>query len=286
MLSLVPQAFGNECLAWLGIVTEPGKENEVLQSLKQRPEIGMNFMEMGKYNIRSVLAVRSHDELEPSVDSLKKIHFVIDIDVMIWTGIKKMAYPENLGIEQFAGDAPVNEESEQDTSEAMTSSTTFISREPEKGEVPFHTLCSSIDKVDERILNSLLTNARMPFLHVAKRIGISTKTVIHRYNRLKRKWVAYATLSLNLRKLGYSGYASYNIKVSSKSWVTEVFNQVTGVPNVISALRLVGPYNINALAPFSTPEKLTETYSRLSKIPGIERIDVQIGNSMGAWPGA
>lgn len=286
MISLVPQAFGNECIAWLGIITQPGKENLVLQSLKQRPEIGMNFMEIGKYNIRSVLAVKTHDDIEPCVDSLKKIPYINDIDVMTWTGIKKMAYPENLVIEEFAGSASQENATSASEPKIWTSSTTLIKEEPKKNEVPFHNLCPSIDLLDERILNILLTNARMPFLHVARQIGISTKTVIHRYRSLKKRWVAYATLSLNLKKLGYSGYGSYNIKVCSKSWVTEVFDEITRVPNVIVALRLIGPYNINVLSPFSAPEKLTETYARISKISGIERVDVQIGNSLDAWPGA
>ncbi len=285
IISLVPQAFGNECIAWLGIITQPGKENLVLQSLKQRPEIGMNFIEIGKYNIRSVLGVKAHDDLEPCVDSLKKIPYINDIDVMTWTGIKKMAYPENLVIEESAGNTSPEIEISANEPKVWTSSTTFISGEARKNAVPFHALCPSIDLIDERILNILLTNARMPFLQVARQIGISTKTVIHRYNNLKKKWFAYTTLSLNLKKLGYSGYGSYNIKVCSKNWVTEVFEEITKVPNVIAALRLVGPYNINALSPFSAPEKLTETYTRISKIPGIERVDLQIGNSLGAWPG-
>jgi len=63
----------------------------------------MNFVEIGKYNIRSVLAVRRLDDLEPSVDSLKKIPCVNDIDTMIWSDIQKMTYPGNLVIEPFTG---------------------------------------------------------------------------------------------------------------------------------------------------------------------------------------
>jgi len=286
ILSLLPVAWGNECLAWLGIVTQTGKENEVLQSLKQRPEIGMSFLEMGKYNIRSVLGLRCLDDLEPYVDSLKKIPCISDVDVMMWTGIQNMAYPGNLVIEPFDGESAVDRKSSKDLPGVWTSSTSLLNDGEKRGNLPFSTFCPSIDKIDECILNALISNARMPFSHIAEQIGISTKTVIERYRKLRKECVAYATLSLNLRKLGYSGYASYNIKVSAKSWVSEVFDQVTKLPNVVAALRLIGPYNINALAPFSTPEHLKETHSSISQIPGIEKIDVQIGHSMDVWPGA
>jgi DNA-binding Lrp family transcriptional regulator len=108
--------------------------------------------------------------------------------------------------------------------------------------------------------------------------------VICRYRKLKKDWVVYTTLAINLRKLGYPGYVSYNIKVSSKSWVKDVFERLIKIPNIIVALKLIGPYNINALAPFSTPEQLMKTHASISEIPGIDRLDQQIGDSMHVWP--
>jgi len=289
ILALHPKALGTECLAWLGIVTQPGKETEVLRSLKQRPEIGMNFVEIGKYNIRSVLAVRRLDDLEPSVDSLKKIPCVNDIDTMIWSDIQKMTYPGNLVIEPFTGCAADGAKEAgvgATISELRTSSTSFVGDGARAAHLPLSAFCPSIDSIDEKILNLLLTNARVTFSAIAKQVGISPKTVIARYGKLRKKWVAYETLSLNLRKLGYSGYASYHVKVSSKSWVSEVFDRIIKMPNVIAALKLIGSYNINALSPFSTPEQLIQLYSGISQIPGIEKIDTQIGNSMDVWPGA
>jgi DNA-binding Lrp family transcriptional regulator len=141
-----------------------------------------------------------------------------------------------------------------------------------------------MDSTDATILGILSTSARIPFSTIAKQIGISTKTVICRYKKLKKDFVAYSTLALNLKKLGYTGYASYNIKVSSKSWVRDVFDKLILVPNVVVALKLIGPYNINALAPFNSPEQLMQTHADISKIPGIERIDQQIGDSLHVWP--
>jgi Lrp/AsnC family transcriptional regulator for asnA, asnC and gidA len=203
---------------------------------------------------------------------------------MLWSDIGKMAYPRNLVIEPYQGcREDENAKAASDPEAIKTSSSTYLIQK-EKTVPPISILSHVMDSTDATILGILSTNARIPFSTIAKQIGISTKTVICRYKKLRRDFVAYSTLALNLRKLGYTGYASYNIKVSSKSWVRDVFEQLIKVPNVVVALKLIGPYNINALAPFNSPEQLMQTHAAVSKIPGIERIDQQIGDSLHVWP--
>lgn len=283
IISLHPRAVGIDCMSWLGIITEPGKESEVVESLNKKPEVAMNFIEIGKYNIRSILSLKNLDDLDPFVDSLKKIPCIKDIDVMLWSDIGKMAYPRNLVINPYEEETDGKTEASSDSEEIKTSSSTYLTQK-EKTIPPVNILNRAMDNIDATILGILSTNARIPFSTIAKQIGISTKTVICRYRKLKKDFVAYSTLALNLRKLGYAGYASYNIKVSSKSWVKDVFDRLIEVPNVVVALKLIGPYNINALAPFSNPEQLMRTHESISKIPGIERIDQQIGDSLHVWP--
>ena len=283
VIALLPKAMGFDCLSWLGIVTQPGTENEVLENLKEKPEIMLNFVEIGKYNIRSLLGLKRVYDLATFVDSLKKIPHINDVDAMIWSDIERMAYPRNLVIEPFHG-CTAEDALSQDSAESKTSSTTLVDDTIAKENMPLSQMCPSIDKIDESILNILVHNARIPFSTIAKQLGISTKTVICRYRKLKKEWIWYSTLAINLRKLGYTGYASYNIKVSSKTWVNDVFEKLIKIPNIIVALRLIGPYNINALAPFSNPEQLMKTHASISAIPGIERIDQQVGDSMHVWP--
>jgi Lrp/AsnC family transcriptional regulator for asnA, asnC and gidA len=283
IISLHPRAVGINCMCWLGIITEPGRENEVVQYLNEKPEVGMNFIEIGKYNIRSILSIARMDDLEPVVDSLKKTPCVKDIDVMIWSDIGRMAYPRNLIIEPFEGKEEDASKAAFDPEDVRTSSSTYLAQK-EKNSPPLSVLQRYMDKTDATILSILSGNARIPFSTIAKQIGISTKTVICRFNKLKKEYIAYSTLALNMRKLGYTGYVSYNIKVSPKSWVKDVFDKVVEVPNVVAALKLIGPYNINALVPFNSPEHLMKTHAGISKIPGIERIDQQIGDSLHVWP--
>ena len=62
-----------------------------------------------------------------------------------------------------------------------------------------------MDKIDLYIGKILTGNARMSFTKIAKKLGISTSTVIKRYNRLRKKVLPYSYLTINLKKLGYVG---------------------------------------------------------------------------------
>ena len=164
IISLHPKAVGLNCLSWLWIITQPGKENEVLESLKKKPEISMNFVELGKYNIRSILSLKHMDDLAPFVDSLEKIPNINDIDVMIWSEIEKMAYPRNLVIEAFPGTSNADtSKTDRSMVEDKTSSTSFVNQKQEKSSPFNNKLSPSMDDIDEAILKILSQNARMPF---------------------------------------------------------------------------------------------------------------------------
>ena len=285
VIALHPKAMGLGCFSWLGITTQPSKEKEVLKALTEQPGVLQNFIEIGKYNIRSILALEHVYDITPFVDSIKKIPYINGIDVMIWSDIERMAYPRNLVIETFHGNVNENNsEADRNGSKIKISSTKSLAQLQKKSSVHLSITCPSLDDTDEAIINVLSQNARIPFSTIAKQIGISTKTVICRYRKLKKDWVWYSTLSINLRKIGYLGYVSYHIKVSSKSWIADVFERIIKIPNIIVALKLIGPYDINALAPFSSPEQLMKVHMSISEIPGIERLDQQIGDSMHVWP--
>lgn len=61
-----------ECFVWLGITTQLGKEKGILKTLEKQPEISQNFVEIGKYNISSLVMPKSIDYLPDFVDALKK----------------------------------------------------------------------------------------------------------------------------------------------------------------------------------------------------------------------
>ena len=49
-------------------------------------------------------------------------------------------------------------------------------------------------------------------------------------------------------------------------------------------MRLLGPYDIDVLSPFSTASEIMDIKQAISEIPGIERVNYQIGEILVSPP--
>lgn len=282
-VDFLPKISSHNVMAWFGIITHLSKEKEVIQFLETKPQFLQTYIEMGKYNIRCLVALKKMDEVVGFVDSLKKHPHIQDIEVMIWCKTKKLMHPENLEIEphdRCAGKKKKVHEKSNKPENAAPKDNSALEKESEH----FLPLNPELDEIDAEIIRTLSRKGRTPFIKIANKLGVSTKTVISRYKKIEEKFVTYSCISLNLKKLGYSGYVTYLIKVSAKNWVEEVIEQLTKIPNVIATLKILGTYDIDVLVPVSNQMKLMEAYKKIIEIPGIEKIEFQIGDNMMVWP--
>ena len=124
----------------------------------------------------------------------------------------------------------------------------------------------------------------MPFRRIAEQLGISTKTVIQRYKRLRENLLTLSTVTLDLNKLGYGAIGNLYIKVTNRSKLTEIYNQLLKIPNVIVIIRLLGTYDLYVAVALENFDKMFETRSRLNRISGIEKREVYITPMPPMWP--
>jgi Lrp/AsnC family transcriptional regulator for asnA, asnC and gidA len=283
-VDFLPKISSHQVMAWFGVITHLSKEKEVIQFLETKPQVLQTYIEMGKYNVRCLVALKKMDEVIGFVDSLKKQPHIQDIEVMIWCKTKKLMHPENLEIDTHEGcirkkRAKVHEKNNKPENAAPKDIKTA-----EKEREHFLPLNPELDEIDAEIIRTLSRKGRTPFIRIANKLGVSTKTVISRYKKIEEKFVTDSSISLNLKKLGYSGYVTYLIKVSAKNWIEEVIEQLTKIPNIIATLKILGTYDIDVLVPVLNQEKLMETYKKIIEISGIEKIEFQIGDDMMVWP--
>ena len=119
---------------------------------------------------------------------------------------------------------------------------------------------------------------------LAEQIGISTQSVIRRYERMKKTILPYSSITLDLRKLGYESTALFYIKTSPQHRVSEIFNEIVRVPNIIVACKCLGTVDIFVAAPFSNFSQLLIVKQGISKIEGIKQIEVFIDEPFSSWP--
>ena len=90
-----------------------------------------------------------------------------------------------------------------------------------------------MDRIDKKILKLLKENPKMPFLEIAKKIGISSITVQKRYEEMEKKDAIFGTtVMLDLSKIGFKGKAFLFIKTSKNSKIPEIIKTFRQIPNL------------------------------------------------------
>ncbi len=104
-----------------------------------------------------------------------------------------------------------------------------------------------IDSTDRQILELLATNARMSFLEVARKCGISGAAVHQRVQKLTDAQVIDgAHLLLNPKGLGYQTCAFIGIQVNLNARAThqQVFQKIMEIPEIVECHHISGKYSL------------------------------------------
>lgn len=135
-----------------------------------------------------------------------------------------------------------------------------------------------MDNIDEKILQELAEDARKPFRIIAKKLGVSTQTIIRKYNEMKRNGsIIRSTITLNLEKLGYEGTAHLLIRTKLGVSSTQLIEQLSKTPNIIIATRAIGAYDVYAVLAFRDMKELYNDVSKLNGLPDLLTTDLSFG---------
>jgi DNA-binding Lrp family transcriptional regulator len=141
-----------------------------------------------------------------------------------------------------------------------------------------------LDKIDLEIIRLLSQNSRVSFRKLAKKLGVTTKTVIQRYKNLRNDVISCTTIALNLRKLGYLCNAIFCIKVVSQHKISKMVESITQLPNVISVIRCVGGIDVLAIALLANFAQLFEMQQEIAKISDIKSLEILLEKAYSTWP--
>jgi Lrp/AsnC family transcriptional regulator for asnA, asnC and gidA len=141
-----------------------------------------------------------------------------------------------------------------------------------------------MDDIDRKIAVIVSNNARTPFRHIAEQIGISTKTVIQRYKKLREKVLTKSTITVDMNLLGYKAMADLYIKVINRSKLNEIYAQLLQIPNVIVIIRTLGDYDLYVAIALEDLGKMFEISEQISKISGIEKPYFFLMPMIKRWP--
>ncbi len=256
------RSFGYNAVVSLLVHVESQQVDQVTELIRRMPYIHAAYRVNARYNVRVIAILRSLNELDHVKEAIRQQTSVVDLRTYIWTGVKNI--PENLAIEPFQ--------------EAFNR---IRETQPQATNVKKTT--NKIDKLDLLIIEKLATNGRASFKKIAEEIGTSTYTAIKRYKKLKENGIIKVLIQIDPTKIGYQAMLNFSIALSQTNFST-IVEKLAKIPDVVVIIKASGDYDIYAETLMRDIKQLLMIHEEIAKIPGIKRIDTDIGRSLNSWP--
>jgi Lrp/AsnC family transcriptional regulator, regulator for asnA, asnC and gidA len=259
-----PHSLGYRHIVDLAIITNMEKEKETAKFLESKPYISQVVGPIGEYNFYGKVALQDLSKLKDIIEDLKQNHNIKEIQSFIWIQAVQVENPQNLVLR--------HDHRQEITKPTVPESKIDLTQK-------FQT-----DEKDRKIALILSHNSRTPFKKIAHDLGISTRTVVQKYNKIKGKLLTLSTITLDLKKLGYNALGNLYIKASNGSKLSEIRSQLLEIPNVIVTIGLIGDYDMYVAVALEDFDRMFEAIEKIRKISGIETTHTILTPLPPSWP--
>ncbi len=140
----------------------------------------------------------------------------------------------------------------------------------------FIALISMVDDLDTKILQQLSKNARQSYRQIARKLRVSTGTVLTRIRRLEETGVIKGyTVLLDTEKLGYQLTALSELVVS-KGKLLEMEREIARLSHVCAVYDITGTTDAIVIGKFRNREELSSFTKSMLAMPFVERTDTHL----------
>ena len=135
-----------------------------------------------------------------------------------------------------------------------------------------------LDELDYKILKLIASNARIPFLEVARECGVSGAAIHQRVQRLIDMGVIIgSSYNVNPKSLGYRTCTYVGIKLEKGSMYKEAVKELKKIPEIIECHFTTGNYTMLTKLYCRDNEHLMELLnSKIQEIPGVTATETLI----------
>lgn len=130
-----------------------------------------------------------------------------------------------------------------------------------------------MDKKDVEILRELLEDCQAPFSRIAKKLNLSTGTVI---KRCKKMNLIACQLAFDPAKLGYHAIIFLLIKIAPNYDRMETIGQLKNVPGVFAVIEIIGEFNLFVNILVKSLKEFTSAISKINELPTVERLEFML----------
>jgi DNA-binding Lrp family transcriptional regulator len=245
-------------VANLLITTQRGQVEPTIQAIRKVPNVIHAYALAVKQAIITEVVLKDVDELEATKKLFQSQPHVLGTDVTIWTGIRNT--PENLSI--FNGVTT-------ETSKKVA---------PQKKRVNFE-----IDEVDRAIIGKLAVNGRTPFAEIAEPLGVSTETVVRRYERLRQNGDLKVVAQIDPTKIGYYAFGSFNFSFSQEALAVNI-EKISNTLDVNRIIKSAGYQDLTFTLMIRDINHFIEVQEEMAVLPNITKIEARLARMIRPWP--
>jgi Lrp/AsnC family transcriptional regulator for asnA, asnC and gidA len=102
-----------------------------------------------------------------------------------------------------------------------------------------------IDGIDKTIIKTLVKDARMPILSIAREVGVSGAAIHQRLRKLeKSKLIEGYTMRINPKSLGYDTTVFVGVYLDASSQLSSTIKRLKEISEMIESHYTIGNYSI------------------------------------------
>jgi DNA-binding Lrp family transcriptional regulator len=132
-----------------------------------------------------------------------------------------------------------------------------------------------MDELDIQILKELTKDAQTPFSTIATRIGTSTRTVIQKFERMKKDGIILrSAVTIDLSKLGYQGKAFLKITNAQNQNRKATIDALSKMQNIILSTEIIGDFYVLAVVAVKDFRGIIRLINEVQNLPSVDHVDV------------
>jgi Lrp/AsnC family transcriptional regulator for asnA, asnC and gidA len=127
----------------------------------------------------------------------------------------------------------------------------------------------TLDRIDNRILQALLSDGRVPFSQIAKDVSLTDVAIKKRVESLKRKGVIESiAVNLDYKVLGFENPVFFQIR-SELSKQKDIVKRVGEIEPIVELYQVLGEYNLLARVLVRNLAEAESVIGQLGTVDGV-----------------
>ena len=256
-----PRKLGISGVATISISLETQNMAETFDRLKNTS----NFNFFRYYNTSNTLSIitglKHLSDLQHAKEVISRENKINDISTNLWLEVRNT--PENI----FSA-PPLDEKK-------VTARPLMNSEELEE---------LKLDETDYQIIEKLTKNGRLPFSKIAKEMGLSTNTIVRRYEKLVKNKIIKVSIQINPIELGFQAMLDLNLAVSNQSETNTIADRLSRIVGVSYIVKVAGNFDLMVVALVKDCKDIIKISDEVFKIPNIKKIDGKLRQIPSTWP--